>query len=143
MSLNRLSGPLLSPPKVQRRGSVLDYLGEYFDGDIVDRLEPRVEMTDDIFHPLVVCGAERRVPVVEHGELDGNDVADSALDAFAALSNLFAEIERPCRVRARRIENCSDVVTQNYGRKETNVDIASNLEYVLVLPARTCESGMH
>ena len=68
---------------------------ELVDCDVVDRLQVGQDRSKDILHPLIVSGAQRGVPVVQHCELNGHDVAATTLDTSTALLDLLAQVQRP------------------------------------------------
>jgi hypothetical protein len=74
------------------------------------------------------------VPVVKDGELDRDDVSGSSLYTCTAALDFFAKVQRPDGVGARGVQNGCDIVLEHDGGEESNVDISSQLEEVVVLP---------
>lgn len=72
--------------------------------------------------------------MIEHGELDTDDISRATFHARSHALYFTAEIERPCRIGARRIENGSDVVFEDDGGEKAYIDVAGDLENIFVLP---------
>ena len=87
------------------------------------------------FHPLVVGSTQSGVPMIKNSEFDGHDVSASTIDSLSSEFDLLAETERPFGISPRGIENGRDVISQYDRGKEADVDVASDLEDVLILPA--------
>jgi hypothetical protein len=87
------------------------------------------------FHPLVIGSTQRRMPMIKNGKFDGDKVSNTTIDPLSNVFDLLAEIERPFGVCSWGIENGCNVISQYNRREEANVDVATDLEYILVLPA--------
>jgi hypothetical protein len=74
------------------------------------------------------------VPVVKDCKFDRDNVASATFDPAVAILNLSAQIKVPGRVCTRRIQNGGNIVFEDYRSEEANVDVASDLEDVFVLP---------
>jgi len=75
------------------------------------------------------------MPMIKNGKLNGDKVSDTTIDPLSNLFDLLTEIERPFRVGSWGIENGCDVISQYNRCEEANVDVATDLEYILILPA--------
>ena len=74
------------------------------------------------------------MPMIEDGELHRHMAARASFDSGAALFDFFPEVERPLGVCSRSVQDRGNIVFQNYGREEANIDVARDLEDVFVLP---------
>lgn len=72
--------------------------------------------------------------MVEDREFNRYNVADSSLESLTGLLDFCTEIQGPRRIGSRGVKNGRNIVFQNYGSKESNVDVPRNLENVFVLP---------
>jgi hypothetical protein len=101
---------------------------------IIDVFQLGNRLADDFLHPLVISGTESGVPMVKNGKLGGDYTTGTALEALATRLNLCAQIEPPFGVGARSVQDSRDVILQNNGSEEANVDVSGELENVVVLP---------
>lgn len=101
---------------------------------VIDVFQVRDGLSDDILHPLVIGGAESCVPVVQNCKFCRYNAASAALQALTTGLDLLAQIEPPLGVSTWCVENCCDVVLQDHGCEEAHVDVAAELENIVVLP---------
>jgi len=73
------------------------------------------------------------MPMIEDGELHRHMTARASFDSGAALFDFFPKVERPLGVCSRSVQDRGNIVFQNYGREEANIDVARDLEDVFVL----------
>lgn len=90
--------------------------------------------SNDVLHPFTICGGERRVPVVEDSEFDGDDISCTSFDTIASSFDFATEVKRPGGICSGSVQDGCDVILEHNSGEETNVDIPSDLEEVLVLP---------
>jgi hypothetical protein len=81
--------------------------------------------------------------MVEYCKFNRYVTASAPFYSSSSLLDLFAKIERPFGIRARRIKNGSDIVPQNNGGEEADIDVACDLKDVLVLPVVVYQLKMH
>jgi hypothetical protein len=77
--------------------------------------------------------------MVQDCKLDGDVATRTSLDAVSALLDLFPEIKRPFGVGAWCVKDCCNVVFEYNWSEEPNIDVACDLEDVLVLPVMLCQ----
>lgn len=110
------------------------YFLEHFEVHIIDAAKIRLHSAYDVLHPVVVGSAECSMPMIEDGELHRHMAARASFDSGAALFDFFPKVERPLGVCSRSVQDRGNIVFQNYGREEANIDVARDLEDVFVLP---------
>lgn len=75
--------------------------------------------------------------MVEDRKLDRNDVASAAINPAVATLDFGTQVKVPERVRAWSIQNSGNIVLEDYRGEEADIDVASDLEDVFILPAGT------
>jgi hypothetical protein len=116
--------------------------GHHLGRHVINVLQLGNCLADDVLHPLVIGGTESGVPMIENGELGGDYTASTALEALATRLDLCAQIKPPFGVGARSVEDSCDVILQNNGSEEANVDVSGQLEDVIVLPVWITKSQL-
>ena len=137
-SLKAAKGPFFGGCRVILCAEQPVDLGHHFRRHVIDVSQLRDGFSDDILHPLVISGTESGMPVIKNSKLGGDYVTGATLKALTAgLRNLLSEVEPPLGVCARCVEDGGNVVLQNHGSEKADVDVAGELEDVVVLPVST------
>ena len=74
------------------------------------------------------------MPMIQDGEFNGYVATSTSFDTSSALFDFFTKVKRPLRVGTRRIQNSRDIVVKNDSCEEANIDVATELKYVVILP---------
>lgn len=74
------------------------------------------------------------MPVVEHSKFHRNHITLTSIDSITSKLNFGSQVKRPLGVGSRRIQDRSDIVSEDNESEESDINVACYLEDVFVLP---------
>ncbi len=74
------------------------------------------------------------MPMIEYCKFHRNDVTRASFNTTTSQVDFTAQVEPPLGIGTRSIENCRNVVFEDYRGEKADVDISGELENIFILP---------